>query len=81
MLAGAANFPDVLLCRGTYQVKIPLPFTLGVELCGEVIDVGPGVTGFKPGDRVIGDTALPAGAFAEYALMDASRRTARPPGA
>ncbi|HXT92531.1 MAG TPA: alcohol dehydrogenase catalytic domain-containing protein, partial [Trebonia sp.] len=72
VLAAAANFPDVLLCRGTYQVKIPLPFTLGVELCGEVIEVGPGVTCFKPGDRVIGDTALPDGAFAEYALMDAS---------
>ena len=72
VLAAAANFPDVLLCRGTYQVKIPLPFTLGVEMCGEVVEVGPGVAGFTPGDRVIGDTALPAGAFAEYALMDAS---------
>ncbi|HEY1823011.1 MAG TPA: NADPH:quinone oxidoreductase family protein [Trebonia sp.] len=71
VLAAAANFPDVLLCRGTYQVKLPLPFTLGVELCGEVVEVGPGVTGFAPGDRVIGDTALPDGAFAEYALMDA----------
>ena len=72
VLAAAANFPDVLLCRGTYQVKIPLPFTLGVELCGEVIGAGPGVTGFALGDRVIGDTALPHGAFAEYALMDES---------
>ena len=71
VLAAAANFPDVLLCRGTYQVKMPLPFTLGVELCGEVIEAGPGVTGFAAGDRVIGDTALPHGAFAEYALMDA----------
>lgn len=71
VLAAAANFPDVLLCRGTYQVKMPLPFTLGVELCGEVVEVGQGVTGFRAGDRVIGDTALPDGAFAEYALMDA----------
>lgn len=72
VLAAAANFPDVLLCRGTYQVKVPLPFTLGVELCGEVIEVGEGVTCFSVGDRVIGDTALPHGAFAEYALMDSS---------
>jgi NADPH:quinone reductase len=72
VLAAAANFPDVLLCRGVYQVKVPLPFTLGVELCGEVIEVGAGVTCFSVGDRVIGDTALPHGAFAEYALMDAS---------
>ena len=72
VLAAAANFPDVLLCRGTYQLKVPMPFTLGVELCAEVIATGPGVTGVAVGDRVIGDTALPHGAFAEYALMDAS---------
>jgi NADPH:quinone reductase len=79
VLAAAANFPDVLLCRGEYQVKVPLPFTLGVELCGEVIEAGPGVTGFAPGDRVIGDTALPNGAFAEYAVMDASAALPAPP--
>ena len=49
VLAAAANFPDVLLCRGVYQVKVPLPFTLGVELCGEVIEVGAGVTCFPSG--------------------------------
>lgn len=72
VLAAAANFPDVLLCRGSYQVRVPLPCTLGVELCGEVAATGPGVTGLCPGDRVLGDTALPHGAFAEYALMDAT---------
>ena len=60
VLAGAANFPDVLMCLGTYQVRPPLPFTPGVELCGEVIEAGPGVAGFAPGDRVIGGAALPA---------------------
>jgi NADPH2:quinone reductase len=79
VLAAAANFPDVLLCRGEYQVKVPLPFTLGVELCGEVTVVGDGVAGFAPGDRVIGDTALPNGAFAEYAVMDASAALPAPP--
>src|SRR6201996_6570545 len=72
VLAAAANFPDILLCRGVYQVKVSLPFTLGVEMCGEVVALGPGVAGFAPGDRVVGDTALPCGAFAEYAVMDAS---------
>ena len=32
--AAAANFPDVLMCRGGYQVRPPLPYTPGVELCG-----------------------------------------------
>jgi NADPH2:quinone reductase len=73
VLAAAANFPDVLMCQGTYQVRPALPFTPGVELCGEVVEAGQGATGFAPGDRVLGGAALPSGSFAEYALMDASR--------
>nr|WP_221316608.1 NADPH:quinone oxidoreductase family protein [Saccharopolyspora gloriosae] len=73
VLATPVNFPDVLLCRGQYQIKPPLPFTPGVELCGEVVEVGEGVTGFAPGDRVLGSAALPTGGFAELALMDAPR--------
>jgi NADPH2:quinone reductase len=79
VLAAAANFPDVLLCRGSYQVKLPLPFTLGVEMCGEVVALGPGVTDLALGDRVIGDTALPHGAFAEHALMDVAGALPAPP--
>ena len=69
--AAAANFPDVLMLGGTYQVRPPLPFTPGVELCGEVVEAGEGAGGHRPGDRVIGGSVLPHGAFAEYALMDA----------
>jgi NADPH2:quinone reductase len=69
VLAAAANFPDVLMCRGTYQVRPPMPFIPGVELCGEIVSGGPG---WAPGDRVIGGAAVPSGAFAEYALMDAA---------
>jgi NADPH:quinone reductase-like Zn-dependent oxidoreductase len=51
--AAAANFPDVLLCRGEYQIKPELPFTPGVELCGTVAAVGAQVTAFAVGDLVI----------------------------
>jgi NADPH:quinone reductase len=71
VLAAVASFPDVLMCVGTYQVRPPLPFTPGVELCGEVVSAGPQTSGFAPGDRVIGPAALPHGGFAEYALMPA----------
>ena len=80
VLAAAANFPDALLCLGTYQVRPPLPFTPGVELCGEVVAAGQDVTGFAAGDRVIGGAVLPHGAFAEYALMDAAGALPAPPG-
>ncbi|HEX7462369.1 MAG TPA: NADPH:quinone oxidoreductase family protein [Dermatophilaceae bacterium] len=70
VLGAAANFADALICRGLYQVKPPLPFTPGLELCGEVVALGPGTSGFAVGDRVIGSSALPAGGFAELALMD-----------
>ncbi|NLE79018.1 MAG: NADPH:quinone oxidoreductase family protein [Rhodococcus sp.] len=68
-LATPANFPDVLLCRGDYQIKPPLPFTPGVELCGEVLAVGDGVSRFAVGDRVIGNPNLPLGGFAEQTVM------------
>jgi NADPH2:quinone reductase len=70
VLGAAANFADALMCRGLYQVKPRLPFTPGLELCGEVAALGPDTTGFAVGDRVIGLSALPAGGFAQLALMD-----------
>jgi NADPH2:quinone reductase len=80
VLGAAANFPDVLMCRGLYQVKPPLPFTPGVELCGEVAALGAGATGFAVGDRVIGSSVIPAGGFAELALMDTATTFPAPGG-
>ncbi|TQC45503.1 NADPH:quinone oxidoreductase family protein [Rhodococcus sp. WS4] len=78
VLAAPANFPDVLLCRGEYQITPPLPFTPGVELCGEVLEVGDGVTRFAVGDRVIGNPNLPGGGFAQMAVMDEANTFAAP---
>ncbi|CBG74835.1 putative oxidoreductase [Streptomyces scabiei 87.22] len=60
--AANVNFPDALMCRGHYQVRPPLPFTPGVEICGETED----------GRRVIANPVLPHGGFAEYAVADAA---------
>jgi NADPH2:quinone reductase len=60
--AANINFPDALLCRGQYQVRPPLPFTPGVEICAETED----------GRRVLANPALPHGGFAEYAVADAA---------
>jgi NADPH2:quinone reductase len=80
VLACPANFPDVLLCRGEYQVRPELPFTPGVEACGEVLAVGPEVSGLAVGDRVVGTCVLPYGSFAEEALMEAAVTFPAPEG-
>lgn len=46
------NFIDVYLRRGWIPPMFPLPGTPGMEACGSVIDIGPGVTSLMGGDRV-----------------------------
>ncbi|MDX6313654.1 MAG: NADPH:quinone reductase, partial [Streptomyces sp.] len=69
--AANVNFPDAMLCRGQYQIRPPLPFTPGVELCGEIVGLGDGVS-LELGARVITPAALPGGAFAELAVVPAA---------
>ena len=50
------NFFDTLIIAGKYQTRPPFPFSPGGEFAGVVESIGPGVTGFAPGDRVMGYT-------------------------
>ena len=50
---------------------LPLPATLGIELAGEVVGVGDGVSRFAAGDRVMGALGGP-GAYADYVAADAA---------
>ncbi len=79
VLGAAVNYPDVMMARGQYQVQPPYPYTPGVELCGEVIELGAETVGVSLGDRLIGTADLPAGAFAEEALMNAGLAQPAPP--
>ena len=65
--AAGVNFPDLLLTRGKYQFKPPLPLTPGGEAAGIVRAVGPGVTQVTVGDRVA--VTMVHGAFAEKAVV------------
>lgn len=51
--ASALNFPDLLMVRGLYQDRPPLPFVAGTEMSGVVSAVGEGVTRLKVGDAVV----------------------------
>jgi NADPH2:quinone reductase len=74
--AVSVNFPDLLMTRGEYQMKPPLPFTPGLDIAGEVTALGDGVTEFKCGDAVVGGARL--GGFAEDAVLDARALSRKP---
>jgi NADPH2:quinone reductase len=61
--ARGVQYVDVLMLAGKYQFRPEPPFIPGSEGAGEVVAVGPGVTGFKPGDRVMSRHRL--GGFAQ----------------
>ena len=51
--ASSFNYHDVFTVRGMPGIKVPLPIIIGLDMAGEIAEVGPGVTGWKPGDRVL----------------------------
>jgi len=63
--ASGVNFIDIYYREGRY--KTDLPFIVGQEGGGTVESVGPGVTGFAPGDRVAWCMIL--GSYADYAIV------------
>jgi NADPH2:quinone reductase len=76
--AAALNFFDTLLIAGKYQIKPPFPFSPASEFAGVVDGVGPGVTGFAPGDRVVG--WMGSGAARERVAVKAERLVPLPAG-
>ena len=65
--ACGVNFPDVLMIQGLYQLKPPLPFSPGLEVAGDIIDVGSGVDQCRVGDRVL--ATMTYGGFAEEVVV------------
>jgi|TARA_B100000315_G_scaffold210395_1_gene206613 NADPH2:quinone reductase len=66
-VAAGVNFLDTAMISGAYPVQPPLPFVLGGEAAGEVIEVGGAVERFKTGDRVM--TLSVPGCFAEQVVV------------
>ncbi len=64
--ASGVNFAETRMRAGTYSGQ-PLPFVMGMEGAGTVLEVGEGVTDFSPGDRVFGRAR---GSHAEAVVFD-----------
>lgn len=75
--ATSLNYPDLLMTRGEYQFRPEVPFTLGLELAGEVVSAPEG-SGFAPGDRVMGGAKT--GGMADYAALPATSLRRIPDG-
>ncbi len=71
--AVAVNPIDTYIRAGMVRMELPQPYVIGSDLAGVVESLGPGVTRFRPGDRVWGSNqgffGL-QGTFAEYAAVD-----------
>jgi NADPH:quinone reductase len=69
--AAGINFADTLMVAGKYQVKPPFPFTPGLEVAGEVIEVGAAVPNVRPRQRVLA-VLRRGGGYADEATVDAA---------
>ena len=53
--ATSLNYHDVFTRRGMPGVKVPLPAIMGLDVAGEIAEIGPGVEGWSVGERVLAD--------------------------
>ncbi len=51
--ATSFNYHDVFTVRGMPGIKVPMPMIIGLDIAGEILEVGSGVSGWKKGDRVL----------------------------
>ena len=87
--ASSFNYHDVFTVRGMPGIKVPLPVVIGLDMAGEVVEVGAGVSGWSTGDRVLVNPLNKArglmgemldGGMAEYCLVAADQLIAMPAG-
>ena len=80
--ASSFNYHDVFTVRGMPGIKVPLPVVIGLDMAGEIAEVGPGVSGWKAGDRVLVNPLnkkkglmgeMLDGGMAEYCLVAADQ--------
>lgn len=87
--ASSFNYHDVFTVRGMPGIKVPLPVVVGLDMAGEIAEIGGGVAGWKMGDRVLVNPLnkkkglmgeMLDGGMAEYCLVAADQLVAMPAG-
>jgi NADPH:quinone reductase-like Zn-dependent oxidoreductase len=87
--ASSFNYHDVFTMRGMPGIKVPLPVVIGLDMAGQISEVGSGVSGWKAGDRVLVNPLnkkkglmgeMMDGGMAEYCLVAADQLIAMPAG-
>ena len=85
--ASSFNYHDVFTMRGMPGIKVPLPVIVGLDMAGEIAEVGAGVAPWKVGDRVLVNPLnkkkglmgeMLDGGMAEYCLVAADQLVAMP---
>jgi alcohol dehydrogenase len=87
--ASSFNYHDVFTMRGMPGIKVPLPVVIGLDMAGEIAEVGPGVVGWRIGDRVLVNPLdrkkglmgeMLDGGMADYCLVGAEQLVRMPDG-
>ena len=75
VMAGSINPKDVLLRKGKFSrtmARDPLPRVSGLDIAGEIVEIGENIADFKTGDLIFGMTNhFAGGVHSEYALFEA----------
>ena len=86
--ASSFNYHDVFTVAGMPGIKVPLPVIIGLDMAGEIAELGPGVGNWRVGDRVLVNPVnkkkglmgeMLDGGMAEYCLVSADQLVAMPP--
>ena len=87
--ASSFNYHDVFTVKGMPGIKVPLPVVIGLDMAGEISEVGAGVSKWKAGDRVLVNPVnkkkglmgeMLDGGMAEFCLVAADQLVAMPNG-
>ncbi|TCK34462.1 alcohol dehydrogenase [Paraburkholderia sp. BL8N3] len=87
--ASSFNYHDVFTVKGMPGIKVPLPVIIGLDMAGEIVELGDNVEGWSVGERVLVNPLnkkkglmgeMLDGGMAEYCLVSADQLIAMPDG-